>query len=63
MIVSAREDFGLSIYELVRKAEAGRAVYGKEAATNILSYLTQALEIDPGKARVKGLLALVTSPA
>ena len=56
--INSKTDFNLSVYELIQKAESERTVYSKEAAQNIVKYLTQALEIDPDNTTVKSFLAI-----
>lgn len=56
--VRSRDQFDLSVYELVQKAESERYGYGREAATRIMSHLEHALEIDPDNYSARAALAI-----
>lgn len=53
-----RDDFNLTVYELIQKAESERYGYGREAAKRIVSHLERALEIDPDSYSARAALAI-----
>lgn len=56
--VRSRDEFDLSIYELIQRAEAERYSYGRESAARITSYLERAVEIDPDSYSARAALAI-----
>ncbi len=56
--VRTRDEFDLSVYELIQKAESERYGYGRESAARITSYLERALEIDPDNYSARAALAI-----
>ncbi len=56
--VSSRDEFDLSVYELLQKAESERYAYGREPAMRIVSYLRRALAIDPDNYSSRAAMAI-----
>ena len=53
-----KDEFNLSVYELIQTAESERFTYGRAAAQRIISHLERAVEIDPDNYSASAALAI-----